>query len=287
MCFCCGAKNPIGLKLEFHETSNGRMATVWTPRKEHQGFKDIVHGGLVATVLDEVMVRLLYLRGIEAVTAGMETKLIQPVMWGKPYRFEGWIVQDRGRAVITEAEAFEESTGKRVAWCKATCIRVDAKRSGPAGRNPDKRAAARGKGATSLPESMMTGKVSTAKAAIGDEPVSAYIASLPQPQRAIAESVDALAAKTLPGLQRSVKWGMSYYGVGDGWCFCCGGFAGHVKLMFVNGAALKPVPPVTPVAMGKSTRGVELRSVNDLDERQIAAWMKQVAAVPGVGGKKR
>jgi hypothetical protein len=57
--------------------------------------------------------------------------------------------------------------------------------------------------------------------------------------------------------------------------------------MFVNGAALVPVPPVTPVAMGKSTRGVELRSVEDLDERQIAEWMKPVAAVPGVGGKKR
>ena len=124
-------------------------------------------------------------------------------------------------------------------------------------------------------------------AAVGDKPVFAYIAGLPQPQRGIAESVDALAAKTLPGLQRSVKWGMSYYGVGDGWCFCCGGFAGHVKLMFVNGAALKPVPPVTPVGMGKSTRGVELESVDDIDERQIAAWMKQVAAVPGVGGKKR
>ena len=79
------------------------------------------------------------------------------------------------------------------------------------------------------------------------------------------------AATTLPGLQRSVKWGMSYYGVGDGWCFCCGGFAGHVKLMFVNGAALQPVPPVTPMAMGKSTRGVELESVDDLDKRQIAA----------------
>jgi len=44
---------------------------------------------------------------------------------------------------------------------------------------------------------------------------------------------------------------------------------------------------VTPVGMGKSTRGVELESVDDLDERQVAAWMKQVAAVPGVGRKKR
>jgi acyl-coenzyme A thioesterase PaaI-like protein len=128
MCFCCGQKNPIGLKLEFHETPDGRMRTVWTPRKEHQGFKDIVHGGLVATVLDEVMVRLLYLRGIEAVTAGMETKLIRPLQWGKPYRFEGWIVQDRGRAVITEAEAFEEASGERVARGKATCVRVGTTR---------------------------------------------------------------------------------------------------------------------------------------------------------------
>jgi hypothetical protein len=161
------------------------------------------------------------------------------------------------------------------------------KTSKPARGKPAKRAAAPGKAATPLPESMVTGKASSAKAAVGDKPVFAYIASLPQPQRGIAESVDALAARTLPGLQRSVKWGMSYYGVGDGWCFCCGGFADHVKLMFVNGAALKPVPPVTPVAMGKATRGVELKSVDDLDERQVAAWMKQVAAVPGVGGKKR
>jgi hypothetical protein len=138
-----------------------------------------------------------------------------------------------------------------------------------------------------LPRDMITGKASPAKAADGDKPVFAYIASLPEPQRGIAEAIDALAARTLPGLQRAVKWGMSYYGVGDGWCFCCGGFAKHVKLMFVNGAALTPVPPVTPVAMGKSTRGVELESVKDLDARQVAAWMKQATAVPGVGGKKR
>jgi hypothetical protein len=138
-----------------------------------------------------------------------------------------------------------------------------------------------------LPRDMVTGKASPAKAADGDKPVFAYIASLPEPQRGIAEAIDVLAARTLPGLQRAVKWGMSYYGVGDGWCFCCGGFAKHVKLMFVNGVALTPVPPVTPVAMGKSTRGVELESVKDLAARQVAAWMKQATAVPGVGGKKR
>ena len=158
--------------------------------------------------------------------------------------------------------------------------------SKPAFQKPAKRTAAQSKVATTLPEAM-TGKASPAKAAVGDKPVFAYIASLPQPQRGIAESVDALAARTLPGLQRSVKWGMSYYGVGDGRCFCCGGFAGHVKLMFVNGAALKPVPPVTPVGMGKTTRGVELKIMDDLDEGQIAEWMKQVAAMPGAGRNKQ
>ncbi|WP_244285934.1 DUF1801 domain-containing protein [Cryobacterium zongtaii] len=152
-------------------------------------------------------------------------------------------------------------------------------------QNPTK-ASAEGDAAWTLPEAM-SGRASPAKAAVGDKPVFAYIASLPQPQRGIAEAVDALAAKTLPNLQRSVKWGMAYYGVGDGWCFSCGGFAGDVKVMFVNGAALEPAPPVTPVGMGKSTRGVELESVDDLDESQIASWMKQVTAVPGVGGKKR
>jgi hypothetical protein len=160
------------------------------------------------------------------------------------------------------------------------------KTSAPRVRKPTTRKASDGTTAFTLPEAM-TGKASPAKAAIGDKPVFDYIASLPEPQRGIAESVDALAARTLPGLERSVKWGMAYYGVGDGWCFSSGGFARHVKLMFINGAALQPVPPVAPIGMGKSTRGVELESVDDIDERQIASWMKQVADVPGVGGKKR
>jgi hypothetical protein len=133
----------------------------------------------------------------------------------------------------------------------------------------------------------MTGKASPAKAAEGNEPVFAYIASLPQPQRGIAERVDALAAKTLPRLERAVKWGMAYYGVHGGWCFASGAFVGHVKLMFIRGTEIKPEPPVTPIGMGKSTRGVELASVDDLDKRQLASWMRQAAVIPFFGAKKR
>ncbi len=59
---------------------------------------------------------------------------------------------------------------------------------------------------------------------------------------------------------------MAWYGVGDGWCFSCGGFDGHVKLTFGRGTSLTPVPPVTPIGMGKTSRGVDLASVDDLDE---------------------
>ena len=129
----------------------------------------------------------------------------------------------------------------------------------------------------------MTGRASPAKAALGDEPVFAYIASLPEPQRSIAQRVDALAAKALPGLQRSVKWGMAWYGVGDGWCFSCGGFEGHVKLTFGRGTSLTPVPPMTPIGMGKASRGVDLESLDDIDDGQLASWMQQAAGLPGFG----
>ena len=133
----------------------------------------------------------------------------------------------------------------------------------------------------------MTGKASPAKAAEGDKPVFAYIESLPEPQKSIAKHVDALAAKALPDLKRAVKWGMAYYGVPDGWCFSSGAFVGHLKLMFIRGNELQPEPPVTPIGMGKATRGVELASLADLDEQQVARWMRQATSAPGVGRSRK
>ena len=130
------------------------------------------------------------------------------------------------------------------------------------------------------PRTVLSGKASDAKAADGDAPVFAYIASLPQPQRSIAEHVDALAARSLPGLRRAVKWGMAYYGVEGGWCFASGAFGGHVAVMFIRGTDLEPEPPVTPIGMGKATRGVELESADEIDERQLASWMEQAARIP-------
>ena len=180
-----------------------------------------------------------------------------------------------GRAIVTKKAS-------RTATKKPVAKRVDKAKS--KARKPSEHIAAQ-EVAYTLPAAM-TGRASPAKAADGDKPVWAYIGSLPEPQRGIAERVDALAAKTLPGLKRSVKWGIAWYGVGDGWCFCCGGFAGHVKLTFGRGTSLKPIPPAAPIGMGKDSRGVDLESVDDLDERQAATWMKQATAIPGFGKKR-
>jgi len=131
-----------------------------------------------------------------------------------------------------------------------------------------------------LKPDMTGGKASDARAAEGDKPVFDYIASLPEPQRGIAERIDALAARTVPGLRRAVKWGMAYYGVEGGWCFTSGAFVGHVKVMFIRGTDLRPVPPVTPIAMGRATRGIEIAAADELDEAQLASWMEQAATMP-------
>ena len=153
--------------------------------------------------------------------------------------------------------------------------------------SPSPKREAEPKPRTTTLKKSLTGKASEARAAAGDKPVLDYIASLPQPQRAIAERLDELAAQTLPGLRRAVKWGMAYYGVDGGWCFSCGAFVGHVKLMFIRGSELKPQPPVTPVAMGKATRGVEIKQPAKLDEKQVVAWMKQAAAMPFLSAADR
>ena len=54
-CFVCGEANPLGLNLRF-ETDGRVVRTRFTPRPEHIGFKGVVHGGILSTVLDEIMV---------------------------------------------------------------------------------------------------------------------------------------------------------------------------------------------------------------------------------------
>ncbi|MBI5055643.1 MAG: PaaI family thioesterase [Nitrospirae bacterium] len=73
-CFVCGKKNPVGLKLDF--SFDGKtIKTEFIPKKEHQGYFNIVHGGIISTLLDEAMVKLAIELGMPAVTAQMDIRL--------------------------------------------------------------------------------------------------------------------------------------------------------------------------------------------------------------------
>jgi hypothetical protein len=90
--------------------------------------------------------------------------------------------------------------------------------------------------------------------------------------------------KEVPQMMRAIKWGLPFYGVKDqGWIVSCGVIAGAVKITFFQGASLRPVPPSG--AGKKQLRGIDLRSPAEFDRKQLAAWIRQAAKLPGMGSK--
>jgi len=94
-CFACGKENPIGLRLEFREVEESYMTT-FTPRPEHQGYDGIMHGGLVSTLLDEVMARYIYAKGYNAVTARLDVRFKKPTPIGELLTVTAKIAGKRG-----------------------------------------------------------------------------------------------------------------------------------------------------------------------------------------------
>src|SRR4030065_1825596 len=103
-CFVCGPKNPIGLKLNFH--FNGKtIKTEFIPKKEHQGYLDIVHGGIISTLLDEAMVKLALAMDIPVVTAQMEIRLKKPLEVGEKIIVEAEILHNTKKLLEAYAKA--------------------------------------------------------------------------------------------------------------------------------------------------------------------------------------
>ena len=103
MCFACGEDNPISLGLEFESIDENRIRTYFTPGPEHQGYGEIMHGGLVSTLLDEVMAKVIYFQGRVGLTASMETRFKYPVPIGTNLEVVGKIKAEKGNFVFTEA----------------------------------------------------------------------------------------------------------------------------------------------------------------------------------------
>jgi len=123
MCFACGPLNPIGLKMKF-DMREGVCLTSFRPGPEHQGWNGYMHGGLISTVLDEVMAQWLWKQGIKAMTAEMTTRFIKPVPVGLEVGAEASLVYKKKRYIELAAE-MKLPGGEVAARAKAKFLRVE------------------------------------------------------------------------------------------------------------------------------------------------------------------
>lgn len=108
-CFVCGDQNQHGLQARFFDDA-GQAVTEVVSEAAFEGYKGIYHGGVIATLLDEVMIKAILAQGILAVTAEITVRYRRPVKTGEKLRFVGRIVRNRGRVYLTEGEAFGDDT---------------------------------------------------------------------------------------------------------------------------------------------------------------------------------
>jgi hypothetical protein len=114
----------------------------------------------------------------------------------------------------------------------------------------------------------------------GDAPVRAYIAAMPGWKRDVGRRLDALIARNVPKVRKAVKWNSPFYGVeGRGWFLSFHVFTRYVKVTFFRGASLRPVPPGP--SKHKDVRYLDIHEDELFDEAQVAAWIRQAAALPG------
>jgi hypothetical protein len=116
----------------------------------------------------------------------------------------------------------------------------------------------------------------------GDVPVQAYIAAMPGWNRDVGRRLDALIVRNVPNVRKAVKWNSPFYGIeGQGWFLSFHVFTRYVKVTFFRGTSLRPVPPGE--SKHKEVRYLDIHEDDQLDEAQMAAWVKQAAAIPGWG----
>ena len=98
MCYVCGLENPIGLKLFFYAPDEGRCITRFQPSPEHQGYPGALHGGIISTLLDETMGRVLMSENVFAFTGRLEIKFGKPVPLDQELTVIGELSRSRSRA---------------------------------------------------------------------------------------------------------------------------------------------------------------------------------------------
>ena len=124
-CFGCGLDNPHGLQVDGFQVEGSTVTASFTPQEDHRGFHDILHGGIVATALDEILAWTgILVAGTMAVTAKMEMKFRNPAPAEADYDLWGNLIEQRGKRLVLEARC--TSQGKTIAEANALFLATEA-----------------------------------------------------------------------------------------------------------------------------------------------------------------
>jgi len=126
-CFACGTLNTSGIGLVLH-VERGRSWVELALEPRFQGWDGIAHGGILATILDEVMAWALVGEDSWGLTARLNVDFKRPVDVGQSIRAEGWITRSRRRLVDTEARLTDATTGEVLATATGVYLAADEAR---------------------------------------------------------------------------------------------------------------------------------------------------------------
>ena len=182
---------------------------------------------------------------------------------------EGDEIDGRAFKAIVRAAAALNASSRAPSKAKPKSAARTGKRSTPTKR--------KGRSGTAKPALLAGGNPQIAKGE-GDAPVQAYIKAMPGWKRDVGRRIDALIVRNVPNVRKAVKWNSPFYGIeGQGWLVSLHTFTNYVKVTFFPGPSLRPVPPG---GKREDARWINVHE-DDLDEAQLAKWLKQAAALPG------
>ena len=136
-CFGCGQANPAGLRLEFLLAEDSSVVSFPTVPDSFEGPPGFLHGGIIATLLDEAMSKAVRARGLTTMTRQMEIDYLRPVPSGTHIRIEGRVVRSEGRKHWTEARILN-AKAVALATGKGLFVEVRANRMKATGRPEDR-----------------------------------------------------------------------------------------------------------------------------------------------------
>jgi acyl-coenzyme A thioesterase PaaI-like protein len=122
-CFACGQLNMHGLRLDLHARSGHCWTELALPER-FEGWEGIAHGGIICTILDEVMAWAIVGEDAWAVTARLHVEFKRPIPVGTPIRGEGWIVQRRRRLFETGARIVDVASRTELTTATAVYVAV-------------------------------------------------------------------------------------------------------------------------------------------------------------------